>query len=296
MKRMLTIVLCLLTGVSLTMGQVTLTFNPDMGVKYRYSMGMEQDMTQLVMGQEIPMKNSMITSYEMTVLEKKAEGVKVGFRFLDIYFEMSSAMGGMKYDSKNPVETKEQGLEDIMTKMFGGLLNQQFEATILPDGSVASVTGMDAIAAAIVKGMESYGSQAVQMSEGIIKQQFNNEAMRKSFEQSFKIYPGKPMQVGDSYNTTREAGILTGVSMTIQSTYQLVSADDARAHMVVKSTIDGMDGKLKGEQDGTIQFDLKTGMPSEMILNQKMEGTISAHGMEVSFKSDAKVTSTTTVE
>ncbi len=295
MKRLLTFSLCLLAGITLTMAQVTLTFNPDKGVKYRYCMNMEQDIAQAAMGQEFAMKNSMVTTYDMTVLEKNADGIKLSFQFADIYFEMSGSMANMKYDSKNPAPADDAGLNDILAKMFGGLLSKQFEATVMPDGSVKSVTGMDAVADAVIKGIESYGDMAVQMGEGLIRQQFNNDAMRQSFEQSFKIYPGKPIKVGDSYEVAQSVSV-PGIKMNIQSVYQLASADQTVANMAVKSTIDGMEGKLKGEQGGTIQFDLKTGLTKEAVINQKIAGILSNQGMEVDLKANSKVKTTITVE
>ncbi len=294
MKKLLTIAFCLFAGFSLTTAQVKLAFNPDKGVKYRYTQGMEQDMNQSMMGQEIPMKQSMVMAYDMEVLEKSAASMKLAFRFTGIFYEVSSAMFNMKYDSKSPT-TDSSGMNGIMAKLFSAMLNQQLEATVLPDGSVTSVTGMDAIIEGMKKNVESEGAMAVQVIEGM-KQQFSNEAMQKSFEQSFKIYPGKPLKVGESYEVKQEVGAAAGMTMNIQSTYQLVSVDKTTANLTVKSIIDGLDGQLKGEQSGTIQMDLKTGLAKEGDINQKFAGTISTQGMEVGIKADSKVKTAITVE
>ncbi len=285
MKRTLTTVLCLLVGFSFTMAQVKLAFNPDKGVKYRYCVGMLQDIKQKVMEQSIPMTQKLTTGYDMEVIAKNKEEMTVSFLFVDIYYEISSSMLNIKYDSRNP-SSDATGMNAIFTKLFGSMLGKKLNAVILPDGSVKSVTGMEAIVEEMMKRLEADGAMGTQIGQNM-QQQFNDEAMCKSFEQSLKVYPSKSLKIGDSYEVIQENN-LAGLGVGVKSIYQLDSVDKETAYMTVKSEISGMEGKLTGNQVGSVQFDLKTGILKLSDMEQKFTGTLATQGVEVALAADSK--------
>ena len=289
MKKVLFTLLGVIACVSFATAQVSLNFNPEKGATYEYTMNMDQKLKQKLMGQEMPMDQKMHTTYTMRVVENNAQGVKVAFSYKKVFYEMSSMMMNMKYDSET-ADPAAAGIDGILAKVYGGLLGKDFEVMLDKEGTVQSVSGMDEILAAMI---ESFGNdmQLQQVAQSL-QAQFSDEAMKGTFNQSFQMYPGKAVKVGDTWEVKQESDA-GGMPMKIKSTYMLKSAGSGKATLDVVSDIDGMDGSLKGTQGGEITMDQKTGLPEKSEIMQNMQGTITTNGMEVEMDIQSTITVTT---
>lgn len=286
MKKSLFLVLWVCIGIT-AMAQITLRFNPDKGSKYEYQMEMIQKINQTIMGQKMDMDQTMAFTYNMDVIERTATETTIEFEYKEVVYNLASSMINMKYDSKSNAEPANE-MDGMMAKIFGSLLNKKFSAVLALDGSVKSVSGMDAIIDDMMKAVGGGNDMMAQQLSKQMTQQFSDEAMKASFEQSFKIYPGKAIKAGDSWNVVQKTGAGT-LNMDINTTYSLKSADSNTAYADVQSTISGMGGQLTGTQQGTIEFDLKSGLPMTSKVNQKASGKISANGMEIPMEIDSQV-------
>ncbi len=284
MKKSLFLVFWVCLGLT-AMAQITLKFNPDKGSKYEYQMEMIQKINQTIMGQKMDVNQTMILSYNMDVVEKTATETRLEMMYKDVSYNLVSAMMNMTYDSKSNA-TPANTIDEMMAKIFGSLLNKKFTVTLLPDGSVKSVAGMKEIINDMAKavGNDMVSQQVTQQ----LSQQFSDDAMKSTFEQSFKIYPTKAVKPGDSWNVVQKTGA-GGMNMDLNTTYNLKSADAGTAIADVTSTINGMGGQITGTQSGTIEFDVKTGLPMVSKMNQKASGKVSANGMEIPMDIDSQV-------
>lgn len=290
MKKLLFTTLILFAGFSFATAQVNLSFNPKEDTKYEYKMEITQNMKQTAMGYEIPMTHKTVSAFDMAVQEKSAAGTKINFVYTEIVYDLSSTMMNIKYDSKKPSDDTSQ-VDVMMGKMFGSIIGKSFQAVIAPDGSVISVSGFNAIVEDLIKNMGD-DSQS-QMFEQALEQQFSDEAIKTMLEQYMKIYPGKTIKKGDSWIVKQNTDAM-GMTMAVKSTYRLKSVDKKVALTDVTSTIDGMDGAITGTQQGTVEFDVETGLVKMSIINQKMKGTMSANGIDIDIDMDSKATVTTT--
>ncbi len=290
MRRITFAILFLLLGLTVVSAQVKLSFNPGKGKKYEYQMDMTQAIKQNVMGQEIPMETEMNTKYLMEIKDKTAQETQVQFTYQDITYVMSSPMMKMGYDSKNPMENPSE-MDKMMDKIFSNMLDKPFMVVIAPDGSVKSVTGMEAIFESMVKAIAPDGQMAAQMVAPM-KQQFSDVAMKNMFEQSLKIYPANAVKVGDSWNSDM---VTTMVNMgtAIKTKYTLKEVKKSMATVAVESTVEmnpgeGMEGKLSGTQSGTMIIDTKTGMTVSSDLSQSIKGAIKAQGVDIVMELNTK--------
>ncbi|NDW11921.1 hypothetical protein D0T50_03330 [Bacteroides sp. 214] len=290
MKKALFTAICLFIGFSMATAQVTLTFNPDKGTKYDYRMEMIQNIKQNVMGQDMEVKQNMVTLYSMDIIEKSKESVKVKYEYKEVVFELSSMMMNMKYDSKNPAASTSP-VDAAMATLMGSLIGKSFEAVITPAGKVLSVTGMDEIAAGMVAAAGD-DAQLRAMAEQT-KGQYSNEAIKGTLEQSFGIYPAGKVKVGDSWNVEQNIES-AGMAIDIASVYKLISTDKNNTVMDVEATVDAMDGQLKGVQNGTISVESKTGIITKSELQQNIKGTVTAQGMDIAMDMNSKILVTTT--
>ncbi|MDR0729613.1 MAG: DUF6263 family protein [Prevotellaceae bacterium] len=273
-------------GITTLQAQVTLSFNPETGVTYRYQTEVAQQMTQSLMGQTITIENSIRIGYDMVVTEKNTEQINVKFTYRDVAIQVSSPASSFRYDSRKPTENSSQG-DEMMKKIFTPLIGQPYNAALSPDGSVISVWGLEAIAGSIAKSLAGMNESAV--AGEMLKSVLNNEAIKSSIEQSFKIYPDKAVQPNDTWTIVQTMNV-GGMHASAESVYRLqsVTADAAMvsvSSLLRLSAFEGMSGNLEGTiQDGRLEIDLKTGLPRHSDITQNITGTITTQGMDVAMK------------
>jgi hypothetical protein len=275
--------LFLASGLTLVSAQVKLSFNPAKDTKYEYAMQMVQTIEQNAMGQKIPMETEMDMTYLMEIKGKTPQETQAQFTYRDIAYILSSPMMKMGYDSKNPVENPSE-MDRMLSKIFSTLIGKPFTLNIAPDGSVKSVTGMNAIAENMTKAVAADGQMAAQVSAAV-KQQFSDAAMKNMFEQSLKIYPANAVKPGDSWNVENTMAI-SGMNTTVKTKYTLKEVRKNEVTIAVEATMDmqsgaGMEGKLTGTQTGTMLVDVKTGMPVSGELSQNIKGSVKTQGIDV---------------
>ncbi len=291
MKQIVLTACCLMTGMMAT-AQVSLSFNPDKGAKYRYHYELQQNFTQSIMDQEISFNQNMSTVYDMNIINKTDTEIQTEFIYEEVHFEMTGGMMSMKYDSNHaPGDTSQ--IDSSVSKLFDCLTGSHFNALIATDGTVKSVSGMEVILDKMLNVLDGEVHELTPL-KAAMTQQFNNEAIRKNFEQSTKIYPDKPVKIGDSWSIEQTIEIL-GMSLKTVSTYELISNTQETAIANIQSIITESHGKLSGNQSGTVEFDLRTGMAKNANLKQHIKGSIVANGMDIPLDvtSDIKTTTAT---
>ncbi len=290
-------ILCFAGSLCVT-AQTNLSFNPEKGAKYLYQQKMAQTINQTMMGQNIAMEQDMDFDYEMNIREKSTDGIQAQLLYKDMEYYLSSPMMKMAYSSKNPVETPSD-MDKMLGKMFGCLIGKPFSMQIASDGSVKSVSGMDVIVDEMVKAAGPSDGQIAAQTAASMKQQFSDEAMKRMFEQSLKIYPPKAVKTGESWDAEQTYSA-SGMSTTSKTKYTLkevkknIAVVDFESTIEMKPATSGMGGKLAGTQTGVIQIDVKTGMPVSSDAIQAIKGTVSTNGMDISMSIDSKIKTTVT--
>jgi hypothetical protein len=270
--------------------QVKLSFNPEKGERYLYLAKMESATKQQMMGQEIPVDTSVDMLYEMNIQDKNADRIVIECTYREILMSTSSPLGNMKYDSKNGSENPTE-METMMAQLFGGMIEKPFRVTFDANGSVQSLSGWDAIVQDVTKSLTS-NPQTGQMA-AVMMQMFDEKAIRNMFEQSFNIYPDKPLNVGDTWNSTFNLPMM-GMDNKMNSVFTLKAIDGDTALIDVASAIDfqinmnGAEGQVAGEQKGEMNLCLKTGMPVLSVTTQNARGNIKMQEMEMQMEMTMK--------
>ena len=282
-KRIVFTGLFLVSVFTVASAQIKLSFNPEKGTKYDYYQETLSNVKQNVMGQEIPVEMEISSKYLMEIMDKTPQEIQAQFICQEIAYIISSPMMKMGYDSKNPIENPSD-MDKLFGKMLSGMLGSSIMMVFAPDGSVKSITGMDAIADSMTKAVATDGQIAAQMAAQV-KQQFSEASMKNLFEQTFNIYPDNPIRTGNSWN--KESAIMqNNMNTAIKTKYTLKNVSRNMATVTLKSNIEmnssaGMEGKLTGTQTGTIIVDTKTGLPVKGDMSQNIKGAVSAQGMDV---------------
>jgi len=207
-------------------------------------------------------------------------------------------MSNMKYDSKNPQENPSE-IDMTIAEMFDSFIGKSFQAHIASNGVVNSISGIDEMFDGIQKTISSSKGQVASQISASMKQSFSDEAMKATLEQSFKIYPDNEVNIGDSWSVKLSFSIASMVS-EMENIYTLKSISGNIAFIDLVSSFSasptvGMSGELGGTQKGTLEMDIKTGMPLKSNIVQDLKGNLSIQGYDIVMNVVSKVDLSTQV-
>jgi hypothetical protein len=285
-----------MSSLTIASAQIKLSYKPKKGSTYEHKSEMTMSIKQNVMGQEINMEMEMDVTYLMEIKSKTSQETHVQLTYKDFVYIVSSPMMSMGYDSKNPVENPSE-MDIMLDKMFRNVAGSTFTLVINPDGSVKSVSGMDAIREKILKSISGDGQLAQQIAGQMVGQQFDDQSMKSTFDHSFKIYPDRAVKAGDSWNS-KNATVMSGMAANITTTYTLKEVSKKKADVVLSSEVEmlpseTMEGKITGTQTGTMLLDTDTGISSISEITQNMKGAVTTMGMEIEMEINSKSKITT---
>ena len=273
--------------------QIKPTFNPAKGEKYTYRLTTDQKSLISAGGQEMAVSTYTEMLTEMNIKEKNNNEITLEFFYREIVMTVSNPMMNFKIDTKNKAGHTSD-VEKNGANIFDCIVGKPLQLVINPDGTIKSITGYDAIIDDMKKITSALSAMEQQMSN-MFTQSFNEETMKTTFEQTYKIYPDKEIKVGDSWSIDYEYTIM-GMSNNVKKTFTLksVTNDIALLGLTTVSTMKGgagMEGEMKGEQKGEIKLNIKTGMSVQSTSEDNSKGKFSAQGMETSMDITSKATS-----
>ncbi|POY37050.1 hypothetical protein C3K47_08305 [Solitalea longa] len=262
---------------------ITLKQNLTLGKKYTYEMNVDQNINQDVMGQQIDMKQLLNITYSFDIVNaiKQDKNIKVVY---DKIYSLTEAMGAStEYDS-----AKDDGTGN---NPLSALKGAGFTMVVSPKGEVKSVKGADEMMEKMAQ-KSSSDSATVEKVKEMLGKQFGNEALKSTMESSLKIYPDKPVKVGESWMI--ESSVQSMLPMNIKSTYTLNEVKDNKAYITVNSVISAngpaeimgltLQTNLNGQNNGNMVLDIKTGVALDYQVKVEIDGTMSAMGQNIKMK------------
>lgn len=259
--------------------EIALKFNLQPGDRYLFSSVVNQHITQDMMGQQITTTQDISTDYIYDV-----QSVQSGISTINVTFnaiKMDTDIGGMQrltYDSADP----EAGTSEL--KVMSTLVGKSFLIYINDEGNVEEVEGL----------AEILGAVDGQQSE-ILKQSFSDSTMIQNMNQIINIYPTKAVAIGDTWTKTFSGPIAGLMRSTATSNFSLSKIEGDVAVLDIDgqmnlSKLTGAGGNpmlqhaefnLGGTQEGTLEVDIKSGLPLQTKLKQDISGNIEIQGMQI---------------
>jgi len=284
--------LILLGGQALAQGNgktYYLKFNMAKGQKFSYKVGVDMNIDQSVMGQDVHVNTRIGMHYQFAVVGDSAGWKQVEAVFTRMLIHANANGQGMDMDTDSSGNT--EGPLASMMKSFKSFVGQKFYYTINEKGEIGQVTGIKEIAARMKESMSGMGAGADGFS-----QVFNEENFRQNMEAAYKYYPKKPVTIGESWtasmNTTNN-----GIPMTTDGTYTLASVSGniatIKATGTLKTaegaTVQGMPMTMTGTFDGTTDFSLSTGLPVNGTADMKTDMKLDVQGQSIPVKMNMKM-------
>jgi hypothetical protein len=291
-KRLVCASLYLMSCLPITLAQEKLSFSPELGSKWEFQTDVVQNIKQTANGREMTREEKVVTTYLMSIKNKNAKETEVQLTYQDISYVMTSPMAVWGYDSKKTFEnpTNRDGsnvgianLDKMHERIFGSVIGKTITVAIAPDGSVNSVSGIEAIAESITQAIANDGEMGASLSSTMIKQFFTENAMKELIEQSWKIYPVADVKVGDSWNMENKWGEVSNMMTSTKSQYALRHHGGGIALVGVEAAVevDMTGGRLTGNQSGNLQISLKKGMPDWSLWTRNVKGDVVSMGMNM---------------
>lgn len=255
------------SSTSLAQKKIELKFNPENNAQYVMTTSMKNVSSQ--MGMDI--SADVNTTMKTTITSQKPNTLMT---FLYSNISVDADMMGQKVSLNSD---KQGGNNESLKK----ITNKPFSIIVDKNGDVTQVIGLDSLINAFGKNNPSANF-------------INEESIKSSMNQFFSFYPNQPIAVGEKWN--KEQTIFNNVKMKAQTTYTLEKVENSLAYITVAATIstdsvqkisfNGMEMtlSLKGNQNGQIIVDTKTGLFTTSTSQQVLDGSIGVMGQEIPTK------------
>ena len=283
-------------GETKTADGYLLKFNMNKGTKFEYSVTMDMGMKETVMGKDVDVKNKMLIGYTFAVTGDSAGWKKVDATISRIAMDMNAEGMNMHFDSNEPDTSKVSDTNPMamVGKVMGALKGGQFGFTINENGEIGSVYGMKEMMQNMIAKANLPNAENMTQSLG---KSFDEENFKQNMQQSFNMYPGKPVKTGESWTKTMSMKS-SGMDMHLDNTYTLesVTGDDALVKVVSKissgadsTSTPGVKMDMSGNMSGSMHYDLPTGIPQKGDMDMNMIMKMNSQGMEIPMNMDIKM-------
>jgi hypothetical protein len=239
---------------------VLLKFNFKKGKTYNYTMSFDVKQKK---GDQTRGTN-MKWNYDMQVVDVKNDlkTIKTTYKRIDMSVNMGNDQK-MEFSSEKEVDVAD--FMQLPSKMFSIIKGKSFTMQVNEKGEIISVTGFDKIGEAVVGEMNVPEEMKPMMRQNFQKQ-FNDDAVKQMFSQSFEIFPNKYVKVGDSW---KKNSSVPALKQDIATIYTVKNIKGNRVFINGESKLKSSDGKTSGMQTSKLIIDSKTGLMIDGVFDQK---------------------------
>ncbi len=294
------------TAIATRAEPVTLKYSwsPDRPLLYRLTQQTDAEMSGVPGQGDVEVSQSQTMRLRLDVTSVAPDGAaSIRTTVEAVQFEMTPPAGEkVEYDSEagqglapDPAEERHPA-----ATAMAAFVGESFTFVIAPDGDVRNVQGMDAI---LRKVADQVGDPAM---EEMFRGKFADSGMESMLEQAFKLLPDRPVEAGESWQTSLDQPVPSLGTLRIENTMTLERTEPAdggqvaRIPITVSTTLDrtGVDdselpeGTTIALEDSTGQgiltFDIDRGEIKilEMTSRLPMRMTMTMGDEEVTIKQD----------
>jgi len=283
MKIFLTIICGLVSIGAFAQKTFVLRQNYPTGYKYDFSITSDQIINQKIDGQDVHLTQNIGTDYTFDITDGHSGEKDVKVTYNRIFIKSVGMGNTMIYNSDDQDSTKKNP--------FGGLKGASFFMIVTPSGSIKSVAGIDRMLDNMAVKMSNDTNEIKQIKNELGKQ-FSAEVVKQTMESSFKIYPDRAVNIGDSWTVDTKMQMSMPIETITQ--YTLKEVKDGIAILSVKGTLiskgnfeamgNKMETDLSGTNSGETSLDIKTGIVLNSHLRIELYGKMKSMGKDIDFE------------
>ncbi len=271
MKSVIYLILFLnILGLQTITAQEKLQYNLKKDDVFRIEQNAVQNIVQKMDSIEHQMTNTIGGIFLMKVV-KIIDGKYVfEVNFEKFKFKTESDIYGILSDVDTDVPPADE--EDIMAKVFQGLIGPKFQMVMLKTGQIESLTGTENLIENMIKQVEMGDEATNLLIMETFEKEFNNQDMLESLQQFTFIYPEVKVKVNQTWTNN-----YTG-PVNAENTWKLVSYSKDAIVLSTNSTVvmetkdDSVIMKLTGNQQTEATSSASSGFIKMMEVNQETEG------------------------
>lgn len=263
--------------------KIVLALRLKQGDTQRTRLTAKQKISQTVEGEKVDVEQTTIIEYIYKIEEIGDKGItKARITYDKLAFIQEGPMGKIEYKSWEPFE---EG--PLMVQAFASLHGQSLAIELSPRGEVLRIKGADSIIENMMKLFDLPVDENMKRRvRDNLENSFGHVAIKETMEKMFIVFPGRPVNVGESWNAT--AYFYKGFPMVLKNTWKLRSVENSKVHIGIRSEIEPntkaklgqiegieMTYELSGSQDGLYVLDGLTGWCITSKINQDFSGIIS---------------------
>ncbi|OAD92681.1 hypothetical protein A7A78_01870 [Aequorivita soesokkakensis] len=272
MKSVIYLILFLnILGLQTITAQEKLQYNLKKDDVFRIEQNAVQNIVQKMDSIEHQMTNTIGGIFLMKVVNIIDGKYVFEVNFEKFKFKTESDIYGILSDVDTDVPPADE--EDIMAKVFQGLIGPKFRMVMLKTGQIESLTGTENLIENMIKQVEMGDEATNSLIKETFEKEFNNQDMLESLQQFTFIYPEVKVKVNQTWTNN-----YTG-PVNAENTWKLVSysKDDAivlsaNSTVVMETKDDSVIMKLTGNQQTEATSSASSGFIKTMEVNQETEG------------------------
>lgn len=240
---------------------VLMKLNFQKGKTYNYNMNFDVAQKKGEQSRTTTMK----WNYDMQVVDEKnnIKTIKTTYKRI----EMAMDMAGQKMEFSSEKKVDAYDFMQLPSKMFGIIKGKSFIMQVNDKGEVLSVSGFDKIGEAVIN-ESGFPAEMKPMLQQNFKKQFNDDAVKQMFSQTFQIFPNKPVTIGDHWKINSTIAALKQEATT---TFTVKNIKENRVFLSGISKLKSTDGKSDGSQTSKLIIDARTGLMIDGVFDQKSE-------------------------
>jgi len=263
------------------------------GKEYKLRISQDMKINQTIPGQPQQMTMIQKTSTGMiyTVEDVQSDGSMVlKITYDSMVFKTESPMQGqnMEYDSTKPDNT-----DGPLTSIMGAIVGQSFTIVVTSEGKVKEIKGADEFLNRIQGEINTLSDAQTRATvEASLKSQYSAEALKANMENSFYMYPDKPVGIGDTWQ--RRTALNQAFPMIVNTIYTLKERKDGIAVIDIFAMIQTdktagpsemgtmkMQYNMSGSVTGTMEIQESTGWTNRSNQNLRLNGSIMVQSPEM---------------
>lgn len=232
---------------------------------------------------------------EVSMLYDVSKDSSGNYQFIITYKEFKVKVKAGEIEKELQASTA-AGSFDIQERIFAAFNKATLTVRVAPDGKILAVNGLDLIENKMYE-LAKDNAEAKRMIKTSLQQYLAEENFKKTFEQTFKIFPSNKIKIGEQWNVNTVSVSDMNIKVPLIYTLKYIENDhgiiDIQAKINFENQQIQIEGNLvnislKGEQKGEIKINLLTGMVSSSKSNFKAKGGMFVLDNEVPVKMETK--------
>jgi len=237
------------------------------GDTYLYSVSMNQNIVQEIMGEPLEINQQIKTDYSYLVESNDGDLFKIKVNYERIQLTFDAPQGKVEYDSEQSSNNSSlAAINDLIGKPFYVLMNTK--------GKISKIEGFNEL------------TKNLNLTDPI-KQFLTDSALIQSL--TMDIYSDQSVEMGDSWNKSKTIN-LANLKLQSNLTYTLEGTSEDLAWLNVTGDISAINNdpnfemEITATQNGTIETDINSGMISSGNIKIEMDATLKSQGFDIPMK------------